>query len=80
MAVLTPQQRSKLETAVKQARKVAELGAFNALHSLAVDYPEPFAHMKVEERTLRNSLRSKARLLGDLLPCQWSTTHKPFGV
>lgn len=68
MAVLTPQQRNTLEAAVKQARKVAELGAFNALHSMAVDHPEPFAHMTPEQRNLRNSLRSKARLLGDVLP------------
>ena len=68
MAVLTPQQRNTLEAAVKQARKVAELGAFNALHGMAVDHPEPFAHMTPEQRNLRNSLRSKARLLGDVLP------------
>ncbi len=68
MAVLTPQQRNTLESAVKQARKVAELGAFNALHGMAVDNSEPFAHMSPEQRSLRNSLRSKARLLGDTLP------------
>jgi hypothetical protein len=68
MAVLTPQQRNTLEAAVKQARKVAELGAFNALHGMAVDHPEPFAHMTPEQRSLRSSLRSKARLLGDALP------------
>jgi hypothetical protein len=68
MAVLTPQQRNILESAVKQARKVAEVGAFNALHGLAVDDPEPFTHMKPIQRGLRNSLRSKARLLGDVLP------------
>ena len=68
MAVLTPQQRNTLEAAVKQARKVAEQGAFNALHGMAVDNPEPFAHMTPEQRNLRNSLRSKARLLGDALP------------
>ncbi len=68
MAVLTPQQRNTLEAAVKQARKVAEQGAFNALHGMAVDHPEPFAHMTPEQRNLRNSLRSKARLLGDVLP------------
>lgn len=68
MAVLTPQQRNTLEAAVKQARKVAELGAFNALHGMAVDHPEPFAHMSPEQRNLRNSLRSKASLLGDTLP------------
>jgi len=68
MAVLTPQQRNTLESSVKHARKIAEVGAFNALHGLAVDHPEPFAHMKPEQRGLRNSLRSKARLLGDILP------------
>jgi len=68
MAVLTPQQRNKLETAVKQARKIAELGAFNALKAMAINNPEPFSHMTPEQRSLRNSLRSKARLLGDELP------------
>jgi hypothetical protein len=67
MAVLTPQQRNTLESAVKHARKVAEQGAYNALHAMAVDHPEPFAHMEATERSLRNSLRSKARLLGDEL-------------
>ena len=68
MAVLTPQQRNTLETAVKQARKIAEVAAFNALKAMAVNHPEPFTHMSAEQRTLRNSLRSKARLLGDDLP------------
>lgn len=68
MPVLTPQQRNTLETAVKQARKIAETGALNALHGLAVDNAEPYPHMKPEQRALRNSLRNKAKLLGDLLP------------
>ena len=68
MAVLTSQQRSTLETAVKKARNLAEIGSHNALHNLAVDYPEPFAHMSPEQRALRNRLRHKARLLGDELP------------
>lgn len=68
MAVLTPQQRNTLESAVKHARKLSELGAFNALKAMAVNHPEPFAHMSAEQRSLRNSLRSKARLLGDELP------------
>jgi hypothetical protein len=67
MIVLTPQQRNMLESAVKQARKVAEMGALNALQSMAIDHPEPFAHMTPEQRGLRNSLRSKARLMGDAL-------------
>jgi hypothetical protein len=68
MAVLTPQQRSALESAVKQARKISEIGAFNALKAMAVNNPEPFTHMIAEQRSLRNNLRSKARLLGDELP------------
>ena len=67
MAVLTPQQRNTLESAVKKARKMAEIGAYHALQGLAVDQPETFAHMTPEGRALRNSLRSKARLLGDTL-------------
>ncbi len=67
MAVLTTQQRNKLESAVKQARKLAETVARNALHSLAVDHTEPFAHMSADQRALRNRLRNKARLLGDEL-------------
>jgi hypothetical protein len=67
MAVLTSQQRSQLEKAVKDARKAAEEGANNALRTLAVDHPEPFAHLAPEQRALRNNLRAKARLLGDEL-------------
>ena len=68
MPVLTPQQRNTLESAVMEARKLAESGARNALHSIAVDNPEPFLHMNPEQRNLRNRLRTKARLLGDELP------------
>jgi hypothetical protein len=67
MAVLTASQRSTLESVVIKARKVSETGARNALHTLAVDEAEPYGHMTPEQRTLRNRLRSKARLLGDVL-------------
>lgn len=67
MPVLTSQQRNKLESAVKSARRISETGATDALHTLAVDHPEPFAHMNADQRALRNILRSKARLLGDEL-------------
>lgn len=67
MAVLTPQQRTVLEKAVKEARKASEIGAVNALQAMAVHHPEPYAHMSPEQRSLRNALRSKARLLGDAL-------------
>lgn len=68
MPVLTTQQRNTLESAVKKARTQAEIGSRNALHALAVDCTEPFAHLSSEQRTLRNRLRSKARLIGDDLP------------
>ena len=68
MPVLTSPQRSALESTVVAARKLAETGARNALHTLAVDEPEPYAHMTPDQRALRNRLRSKARLLGDELP------------
>jgi hypothetical protein len=66
MSFLTSQQRNTLEKAVINARKKAEEGAVNILKSLAVDHHEPFAHQTAEQRALRNSLRSKARLLGDV--------------
>lgn len=68
MPTLTTQQRSTLETAVKQARTAAEEGAFNALQSMAVNQSEAFAHMGADQRSLRNRLRAKGRLLGDTLP------------
>jgi len=68
MAVLTSQQRNILESTVIKARNYAENGARNALHSLSVDEAQPFTHISTEQRTLRNRLRSKARLLGDSLP------------
>jgi hypothetical protein len=65
MPYLNAQQRNTLEKAVTKARQLAEVGARNALKSLAVDQPEPFQHQTIAQRALRNSLRSKARLLGD---------------
>ncbi|GHB48319.1 Eco57I restriction-modification methylase domain-containing protein [Mongoliitalea lutea] len=67
MSVLSSSQRSTLEKAVSQARKSAEKGAKNALMSLAVDQAEPFSHMSPDQRSLRNRLRQKGRLLGDVL-------------
>lgn len=67
MPVLTSAQRSALESVVVAARKIAETGARHALHTLAVDEAEPYAHMTPDQRALRNRLRYKARLLGDAL-------------
>ena len=65
MRVLTAQQRNILEKAVIRARNIAEEGATNGLKNLAVDQFEPFQHQTPEQRSLRNVLRAKARLLGD---------------
>ena len=67
MPYLTAAQRSRLEKTVIAARKQAETGARNALHTLAVDEAEPYAHLTTEGRNLRNRLRHRARLLGDEL-------------
>ncbi len=67
MAVLTTQQRNKLESIVINARVMAENGARNALVSFGVNAESPFVHMSTEQKTLRNRLRYKARLLGDEL-------------
>lgn len=66
MAVLTVEQRNILEKVVIKARNTAEEGAVNSLKNLAVDQPEPFPHQTPEQRALRNNLRAKARLLGDI--------------
>lgn len=66
MAVLTVEQRNILEKVVIKARNTAEEGAVNSLKNLAVDQPVPFMHQSREQRTLRNNLRAKARLLGDI--------------
>jgi hypothetical protein len=65
MAVLNSTQRNTLEKAVLVARRAAEQGATNALQAFAVHHHEPYGHMTMEDRALRNHLRSKARLLGD---------------
>lgn len=67
MSALSSSQRSTLESSVKEARKSAQKGADNALRSLAVNQAEPFGHMSPDQRSLRNRLRQKGRLLGDTL-------------
>ena len=67
MPVLTSAQRNTLEKAVTRARNLSEAGAIHALQALAVNEAEPFAHQKPAQRTLRNRLRTKGRLLGDAL-------------
>lgn len=67
MAYLDSSQRNLLEKAVVTARKITEAGAKNALIALAVNNSEPFGNMSSEQKILRNHLRHKGRLLGDIL-------------
>ena len=67
MTPLAKPLRSRLESAVTDARRKAEAAARGALERLAVDRPEPFGHMAVEARELRVRLRARARQLGDVL-------------
>src|SRR3954449_7497494 len=65
MSVLPTNLRRQLESAVKQARKIAEGGARKALEALAVHEPDPYRHMDEAQRDLRRKLRAQARQLGD---------------
>jgi hypothetical protein len=64
MSTLTRELRNSLETAVKQARRIAETGARNALEQLAVHDYEPWTSDPYTRR-LRNRLRAHGRQLGD---------------
>ena len=64
MTLTTPHRRL-LESAVKQARKIATGGARKSLESLAVHEPDPYPHMDEAQRALRRKLRAQARQLGD---------------
>lgn len=65
MTTLATHLRSKLERVITEAREVAEKGARAALESLAVHYHEPYVHMTLDERKLRNRLRAHGRQVGD---------------
>ena len=64
MSLPTPLRR-QLESAVRQARKIAEAGARHALQALAVHEPDPYLHMDEAARTLRRQLQAQAKQLGD---------------
>src|SRR5438552_887974 len=66
MKTLPTDLRNKLERACIAARNLAEVAAQDALKSLAVAHHEPYGHMTVDERKLRNKLRARARQLGDI--------------
>jgi hypothetical protein len=57
--------RRQLESASKQARKIAESGARKALEALAVHEPDPYKHMDDRQLGLRRKLRAQAKQLGD---------------
>ncbi|MDQ0324221.1 hypothetical protein J2R99_000070 [Rhodopseudomonas julia] len=65
MASLDRTLRKDLEKTVKQARRVAEAGARNAVAQLGVGDAESPKHLSSEERALRNRLRAHGRQLGD---------------
>jgi hypothetical protein len=65
MTALPTNLRRQLETAIKQARKIAEGGARKALEALAVSEPDPYRHMDDAQRDLRRKLRAQAKQLGD---------------
>ena len=65
MSSLPTPLRRQLESAVKQARRIAEAGAHHALEALAVHEPDPYRHMDEAQRGLRRKLRAQARQLGD---------------
>jgi len=64
MPALPSDLRKTLDGAVQAARRTAEGAARDALALLAVDKPEPYATMTLDQKRLRNSLRAKARQLG----------------
>jgi N-6 DNA Methylase len=65
MSSLSTTLRRQLESACKQARTIASIGARKALEALAVQEPDPYRHMNDVQRDLRRKLRDQARQLGD---------------
>lgn len=65
MTTLATNHRNKLERVITEAREAAETGAKAALESMAVHHHEPYSHMTLNDRKLRNRLRIHGRQLGD---------------
>ncbi len=57
--------RSRLDKAIREARRVAEAAARDALEALAVDRGRPHESMSRADRRLRDRLRARGRQLGD---------------
>lgn len=62
---LSKESRKLLEKTTADARVLAEQACRAALENLAVHEREYRSHMSIEQRTLRNRLRSRGRALGD---------------
>ncbi|HEV8414182.1 MAG TPA: hypothetical protein VGQ49_11345 [Bryobacteraceae bacterium] len=67
MATLSRDLRRQLERTVVEARTIAEVGAEQSLHRLAVELPRPHDALNDDEKKLRVSLRAHAKQLGDRL-------------
>ena len=65
MSSLPTPLRRQLESAIKQARRIAAGGARKALEALAVHEPDPYRHMDAGQRGLRKQLRAQAKQLGN---------------
>ena len=65
MTTLSREHRRLLESTIRKARKIAEVGAKAALEQLAVDHHEPRGNLTPEQRKLRNDLRAHGRQIGD---------------
>jgi hypothetical protein len=65
MSSLPTTLRRQLESACKQARRIAAIGARKALEALAVHEPDPYGHMDEVQCKLRRKLRAQAKQLGD---------------
>ena len=55
MSALSRELRRSLENTVREARRIAEAGARNAIEQLAVHHHEPYTSMTPEQRELRSS-------------------------
>jgi hypothetical protein len=73
MASLPRELRNDLGNKVRDARRIAEMGARKVIESLAVHHHEPWASMSPADRKLRNRLRAHGRQLGDQLDPKSST-------
>ena len=63
---LSKAHRKLLESVTADARVLAESACTAALENLAVHEKEYRAHMRLEQRELRNRLRARGRALGDV--------------